>query len=96
MQKYHDEPKQYKGYLKSALMEVIDTKFFTPDERSFSSHSDLYREREDLIHNGKLLHFRQIDRKLELSLGTAKRLLKVVATRYKLVPNHERGCATDC
>ena len=80
---------RYTGYDDDALMEVIDTEFFTPDERRFSSHSDLYTEREDLIHNGKLLHFRQIDRKLELPLGTAKRLLKVVATRYKLVPSHE-------
>ena len=28
MQKYHDEPKQYKGYLKSALMATGDPQNF--------------------------------------------------------------------
>ena len=80
---------KYTGYGDDELMEVIDTEFFMPDEDSFSNYSNIYAKREDLIHNGKLLHFRNIDRKLELPPGTAKRLLKNVATRYRLVPLYE-------
>ena len=82
---------KYTGYGDDELMEVIDTEFLAEDEDRFSSSSLLYTKREDLIHNGKLLHFRQIDRRLDLPPGTAKRLLKDVATRDKLVPNYEKG-----
>ena len=82
---------KYTGYGDDELMEVIDTEFLAEDEDWFSSSSSLYTKREDLIHNGKLLHFRQIDRRLDLPPGTAKRLLKDVATRYELVPNYEKG-----
>ena len=78
---------KYSGYGEDELMEVIDTEFFRPDANKFSTH--IYTEREELIHNGKLLHFRRIDRRLELPPGTAKRLLKNVAARYGLVPLYE-------
>ena len=32
MQKYHDEPKQYKGYLKSALIEMVVIDLGTGDD----------------------------------------------------------------
>ena len=82
---------KYTGYDDDTLMEVIDTEFLTPDEDRFLAFgsASLYTNREDLIHNGKLLHFRKIDRRLELPPGTAKRLLKNVATRYGLVPLYE-------
>ena len=80
---------KYTGYGDDELMEVIDTEFFASDEDNFSKFSSIYTNREALIHNGKLLHFRKIDRKLELPPGTAKRLLKNVATRYELLPLYE-------
>jgi TIR domain-containing protein len=67
---------KYTGYSDEELMEVIDTEFLAPDERKFSESSLIHTGREDLVHNGKLVHFRQIDRKLDLPPGTAKRLLK--------------------
>ena len=42
MQKYHDEPKQYKGYLKSALKE---------EEHVFFDLSDLHGSTGDLGHS---------------------------------------------
>ena len=82
---------KYTGYGDDELMEVIDTEFLTPDEKGFSDFDAalIYANREDLIHNGKLLHFRKIDRNLGLPPGTAKRLLKNVAARYGLVPLYE-------
>ena len=83
---------KHTGYGDDELMEVIDTEFFAPDEYNFSNpiFAPLYEKREDLIHNGKLLHFRNIDRKFELPPSTAKRLLKNVAARYRLVPLYEK------
>ena len=80
---------KYTGYADGELMEVIDTELFTQDEDFFSNHPISFTKREDLIHNGKLLHFRSIDRNLELPPGTAKHLLEDVATRYGLVPLYE-------
>ena len=80
---------KYTEYDDDELMEVIDTELFAPDEKQFSRYTSLYKGREELIHNGKLLHFRKINRNLELPPGTTKRLLKEVATRYGLVPLYE-------
>jgi len=81
---------KYAGYGDDELSEVIDTKFFAPDEEKRSKYTTLYREREELIHNGKLIHFRQVDRALDLPPGTAKRLLNIVAARYGLTPEMEK------
>ncbi len=76
----------YAHYSDEELMEVIDTRLLWPDHERFDPYSVRYRRREALIHNGKLLHFGEIDRKLELPPGTSKRLLVEVAERYGLVP----------
>ena len=81
---------RYTGYTDEELMEVIDTQFFQPDEKSFTKYTSLHAEREDLIHNGKLIHFREVDRRLDLPPGTAKRLLDAVAERYELEPALEK------
>ncbi len=60
---------RYTGYGDEELSEVIDTLLFQPDKEKYRKH--LWNDREDLIHNGKLLHFREIDRKLDLPPGTA-------------------------
>jgi len=81
---------RYTGYSDEELMEVIDTEVFFPehnrctDTLHMSSHRAKGRER--LIHSGKLLHFREIDRKVDLPRGTAQRLLNRVADRYNLKP----------
>lgn len=75
---------RYTGYGDAELCEVIDSVIFAPDERKHSV--GIYSAREDIIHNGKLIHFREVDRKLDLPQGTAKRLLNVVAARYNLKP----------
>ncbi|WP_415259463.1 hypothetical protein [Thauera phenylacetica] len=80
---------RYAGYGDAELCEVIDTQFFAPDEEKRSKFSTLYQEREELVHNGKLVHFREVDRKLDLPPGTAKRLLNTVAERYRLTPELE-------
>jgi hypothetical protein len=91
---------RYAGYRDEELMEVIDTQFFQPDEEKFVQYSYLYQHREDIIHNGKLIHFRQLDQTLDLPDGTAKRLINQVAARYKLKPllesdNMVRYCGRD-
>ncbi len=80
---------RYSSYTDPELMEIIDTRFVLPDEEKIRQHSDLYQGREELIHNGKLVHFREVDRKLDLPPGTAKRLLISVAQRYGLVTMKE-------
>ncbi len=80
---------KYSGYSDEELMEVLDTEFLSPDEHKFVQYAVLHLGREELIHNGKLLHYRQIDQKLELPPGTSRRLLKDVVSRYELVPEYE-------
>jgi hypothetical protein len=77
---------KYTGYGDAELMEVIDTEMFAEDDTNFRSYASLHTRREDLIHNGKLIHYRQVDRRLDLPSGTARRLMNKVAQRYGLVP----------
>ena len=81
---------RYTGYSDEELMEVIDTQLFRPDEETFRKYAILETDRESLIHNGKLLHFRQIDRSLDLPPGTSRRLLNDIAERYGLSPSLEK------
>lgn len=80
---------RYTGYTDEELMEIIDTELFHKDEGTFTSYTSIYQGREELIHNGKLLHYKNIDRNLDLPPGTAKRLLNAVAERYGLAPTYE-------
>ena len=77
---------KYSGYGDKDLAEVIDTNLFQQDETPFPG---LNTERESLIRNGKLLLFREIDTRLELPPGSAKRLMSDVAKRYGLTPAME-------
>jgi len=78
---------KYEGYTDQELAEIIDTELFQPEEDELADASILGRE--ELIKNGKLIHFRKVDRDLELPPGTAQRLLDEVAARYGLEP-HQR------
>jgi hypothetical protein len=75
---------RYTGYTDDELREVIDTQLLFPDSKRYGK--SVFDGREDLIHNGKLMHFRQVDQKLDLPLGSAKRLLNSVAAGYGLHP----------
>ena len=75
---------RYTGYSDDELMEVIDTRFFHPEEADEVASLDPHRESR--IRNGKLIHFRDVDRNLDLPPGAAKRLLNKVAERYELEP----------
>ncbi len=77
---------RYTGYGDEELIEVIDSRLFRPDHESFQMLSSIRFNRGDLIHDGKLLHFRELDRSLDLPRGTARQLLNRVAERYNLVP----------
>ena len=74
---------KYTGYSDEELMEVIDSKlFYTKTDWAVMFDQG----REDSVSLGKLIHFRQVDKDLELPPGTARRLLVSVAERYNLVP----------
>jgi hypothetical protein len=77
---------KYTGYNDEELMEVIDSEFFYPD-----SHMSFGDNREHNISQGKLIHFRDVDKSLDLPYGTAKLLLNEVAKRYKLIPEYENS-----
>jgi hypothetical protein len=77
---------RYSGYSNEELMEIIDTHLFFPDYEKERKYSSLHTGREELIQQGKLLHFRGIDRELELPPGTAQQLVVPVAERYSLKP----------
>jgi len=74
---------KYTGYTDDELMEVIDAEFFYPDQ------ARSYGNRENRIAYGMLIHFRVVDKELDLPSGTAKRLLNKVAERYSLAPEYE-------
>jgi hypothetical protein len=80
---------RYTGYSDTDLMEFIDTHVFLSDDERFHQYVGLFQGREELVHNGKLLHYNDIDRNLDLPPGTAKRLLKAVAERYRLEVAYE-------
>lgn len=78
---------KYSGYSNEELMEIIDTHLFFPDYEQARKYASLYTGREELIQQGKLLHFREIDRELGLPPGTARQLVVPVAERYSLKPS---------
>lgn len=83
---------KYTGYSDQELAEIIDTDLFYKDENvPFEKRSMSWdpHGREDEIKLGKLLHFREVDKNLELPPGTAKRLLILVAQRYNLEPYYQ-------
>ena len=82
---------KYTGYSDDELEEIIDTELFYRNDNPIRDYSEegfmlgTYG-REDRIELGKLIHYRQVDKQLELPPGTAKRLLILVAERYNLEP----------
>jgi len=75
---------RFSGYTAEELMEVIDDQFFRPKAHMFGDA--YYNQPEKHLHTGELVHFRQVDKQLDLPVGTAKKLLNTVAERYGLEP----------
>jgi hypothetical protein len=82
---------RYTGYADEELREVIDTEVFYADTPTGLGAllEESAGDRESRIRNGKLIHFRELDRRLQLPPGTSRRLLNSVAERYGLAPDFE-------
>jgi hypothetical protein len=78
---------RYSGYSDEELEEVIGTGLFEPDQRTRLFKTANSREKN--IFHGKLIHYRDVDRTLDLPPGTAKRLLEKVAEEYGAVSDWE-------
>ena len=78
----------YGGYSSDELKEILD-EYLYEEYDSYKKYPILYEERDKSIFVGKLIHYRKLDEKLELPLGTSEKYLKEVAKRYKLEPYHE-------
>ncbi len=78
---------KYSGYSNEELIEIIDTHLFFPDYEKERNFPSIHTSREKLIQHGKLLHFREIDRKFELPPDTARQLVVPAAERYGLKPS---------
>lgn len=79
----------YEGYSIEELKEVIDENFLFKEHHSFISYHSPDDDRDVSIFLGKLIHYRKLDERLELPLGTSKKYLKEVANRYNLEPSQE-------
>ncbi|MEM6279474.1 MAG: toll/interleukin-1 receptor domain-containing protein [Verrucomicrobiota bacterium] len=75
---------KYTGYSDDELKEVIGTELISKEAQDIVSYTSLHRQRESSLYRGKLVHFRQIDKRLDLPPGTSKRLLADVALVYGL------------
>jgi hypothetical protein len=75
---------KYSGYSADELYEVIDDQYLRPAAHDYANA--VLQAAEAFVFNGKLVHFRDVDRKLELPPGTSRALLNTVAARYKLKP----------
>lgn len=78
---------RFSGYTAEELSEVIDDQFFRPE--SYKFRNPAYDDEEKYLHTGALVHFRRVDKELDLPTGTAKKLLNTVAKRYELMPTME-------
>ena len=83
---------KYSGYTAEELIEVIDDRLLRPEYAKYKNamrFRSLDIDNEDYFFNGNLIHFREVDRRLELPPGTSKKLLNAVAERYNLIPTME-------
>lgn len=78
---------EYSGYVDEELKEILITEYFTPQLNDKTNYPNITQGREKNIYNGKLIHFRQIDKRFNLPPGTAKRLLVDTAKDFGLIPS---------
>jgi len=75
----------YWGYSSDELKEVLDEEYLYKAYQN----ANYYKNRDQSIYRGKLIHYRDIDEKLKLPPGISKKYLKEVANRYNLEPCQE-------
>ena len=74
---------EYKGYTDDELRDVLKEKFV---DREWLDHS--YGLQSSLFHN-RLVHYREIDKRMDLPVGTTKRHLTSLMAEYDYVPLKE-------
>jgi hypothetical protein len=79
----------YEGYSDDELKEVLDEDYVYKEWHKFTRAPELSLRGRSNIFAGRLIHYHELDERLELPLGTSKRLLKEVAARHKLTPDQE-------
>ncbi|MCX6898528.1 MAG: toll/interleukin-1 receptor domain-containing protein [Verrucomicrobia bacterium] len=77
---------KYAGYTDEELVEVLNTEFLGEEIHGFVNYPSLHTSRESSLYRGKLVHFRQIDKSLDLPPGTCRRLLIPAAEPFGLEP----------
>jgi hypothetical protein len=75
---------RFSGYTVDELLEVIDDQYIRPHSSNFNL--PYFGQDEKTLRSGKLIHFREVDKSLDLPVGTSKKLLNTVAERYGLEP----------
>ena len=77
---------KYKGYSEDEIIDIIN-------EYYVLRHSDSDREylsgRGNNLFHGMLIHFRNVDKKLDLPPGTAKKYLTSIVASYNFIPEKE-------
>lgn len=79
----------YEGYSEDELKEILDENFLFKEYKDWNNYPSFHNERDKSIFLGKLIHYRDLDQRLELPPGTSKEHLKKVAERYDLIPEQE-------
>ncbi|MBE7495161.1 MAG: toll/interleukin-1 receptor domain-containing protein [Verrucomicrobiaceae bacterium] len=77
---------RYTGYTDDELCEVIESNLISKEANDIVNFAILHTRRESNYYRGQLVHFREVDKNLDLPPGTAKRLLLQVAAKYGLEP----------
>ena len=78
---------KYTGYTDEELCEVIESELIAKQAGEIINYAILHTERESNYYRGKLVHFREVDKRLDLPPGTASRLLIQVAGQFGLEPD---------
>lgn len=79
----------YGDYSNEELKEILDEEYVYGECRNWEKYEYLGDNRDKNICNGKLIHYRKLDERLKLPLGTSKKYLKEVAKRHGLDPSQE-------
>jgi len=77
---------KYSGYSDEELTEVIESELLGKEMNEIANYAIIHTDRESSLYRGKLVHFRQLDKKLDLPPGTSRRLLISAAAPYGLEP----------
>jgi len=79
----------YAGYSSVELKEILDENYLYRAREDYGLYHALSKDRTSNIFAGELIHYRELDERLKLPLGTSKKYLKEVAERYSLTVSQE-------